>query len=221
MVYAKLIKDFVLKDKENFELAFAIRQQIDSIKADLFQKFLTDLEKALNATLPDWEFDWDKSLNYWNTRWRPVKFKKSTWSHYSLAIQFHTNQCGIFYWGIAKYDEAVSDLPENTVKGLNTKLNKSGKKDAWWPWYCYFPNPYDDWRYHAEPWLEIQSGEELAKMVIGEIVKLKDASESIIDAAELAMVVINEVEDTTPISEIIMNQADQNAKLEEKNELSN
>lgn len=188
MVDAKLINDFVLKDKENLKLAFAIRQQIDSIKADLFQKFLTDLEQKFNATFPDWKFDRDKDLNYKTSRGhgKEIRFKKPSWIHYSFCIGFDVYECGQFYWAISKKDKVVSDLPENTVNKLNDELNKSGKSGPSWAWWCYFPEPYYDWRNHAEPWLEIQSGE-LAKMVIGEIVKLKDASESIIDVEEVLL----------------------------------
>ena len=192
MVDANLVKDFALKDKENLELAFAVGQQIMAIREHLLKEFLTTLKTALEASvaLTEWDIEWSNGFSYGTTKHNAIKFRNPAWNNYSLAIEFDGNYCIQFDWGIRKENITLPDLPENELKNLRDKLNKSGKNTPRWPWYCTFPAPYDDWSKNIEPWLAIQSGE-MAKMVIAEIVKLAEASQAIIDEAERSILLSN------------------------------
>ncbi|MDP1665914.1 MAG: PD-(D/E)XK nuclease family protein [Methylobacter sp.] len=185
MVDANLIKDFALKC-ENLELSLAIGQQMIAIKEELLKKFVADLETQFKDALPSWEFTPDKNFSYWSCKRNPFKFHKVEWENYCLAIEFDKNQCIGLAFGVRKMDDNIPDLPDDVLKNLNEKLNKSGLKSSWWPWYQNFPSPYFEWWNNIEPWLDIQSGE-MAKRVIDEIVALAHESEAIIDEAELAV----------------------------------
>ncbi|WP_333874871.1 PDDEXK-like family protein [Methylobacter sp.] len=185
MVDANLIRDFALKS-ENLELALAIGQQMTAIKEELLKKFVTDLETQFKDALPGWKFTPDKNFSYWSCKRNPFKFHKLEWKNYFLAIEFDKNQCIGLAFGVRKEDDNIPDLPEDALKNLNEKLNKSGLRSSWWPWYLNFPSPYFEWWNNIEPWLDIQSGE-MAKRVIDEIVALAHESEEIIDQAELSI----------------------------------
>jgi hypothetical protein len=182
MVDASLVKDFVLKNGENLELAFVVGQQMTAIKEGLFKKFLTDLEAEFNAVRPDWEFE-SPRFGYKDSKWKSIVFRNPEWTKYQIGISFDANECGAFCWGILKRNDKILDLPEGTLQKLNDTFKDTGKKLPWWPWCCYFSAPNDNWSRNPQPWRDIQSGD-MAKMVVGKIIELANAAEAIIDEAE-------------------------------------
>jgi hypothetical protein len=132
MVDANLIKDFALKDKENLELALIVGQQIITIKKDLLEKFITDLETEFKTALPDWEFDRDKNFSY-EQRWKDIRFRKPDWKNYFLAIAFDMTECRGLYCGISKKEEKIPDFSAEIIKTLNDGLKKASLKTPWFP----------------------------------------------------------------------------------------
>jgi hypothetical protein len=181
MVDASLVKDFVLKNSENLELALIVGQQMTAIKEELFQKFLTDLEAEFKALRSDWE-PWIPQLSYRKYANNLITFRSMECKENYLALAFEENEGVGLRWGIFKDNSAISQV-EDTVKKLNDKLADIGVKNNYWLWYCSFSEPYNDWSRNPQPWLDIQSGE-MAKMVVGKILELAGAAEAIIDEAE-------------------------------------
>ncbi len=139
-----------------------------------------------------WKLILGENYSYSKNLHMPIKFSNPKWQNYSLGIDTDVNLCGMMYWGIFEESDNASNLPKEIVQILNDKLKleKLGDKCRRWSWYCYFSPPYDDWRTHIEPWLDIKS-EKMAEMLIDKIVKLAEASQQIIDEAERSILLSN------------------------------
>ena len=84
-----------------------------------------------------------------------------------IYFQFQGTWGAELLYGVSKESE---DLPDIAVLHDEDKLGK-GESSSWWPWYQYFENPYYDWRYSHEPWIELskEGGGDLAKIIIEKV----------------------------------------------------
>jgi|GEM_PF-1525461 len=62
MLDANLVKDVVLKDAENVDIAFSVWQQIPAIKEQLLDKFIKDVDVQFRIAFPSWDFKKDDNF---------------------------------------------------------------------------------------------------------------------------------------------------------------
>lgn len=146
MADSQLIKRYALQ-KENIKLALEIAQQHDGIKKELYKKFESAMRTTALRLLPEWLIDWPNSIT---TAPATIRFQKSNWKKYSLAMEFGSIYCDNLYYGIAKQNKEYEDIPE-----IRQKFEGSGTPEIWWPWWRRVAEPYRNWRNDTQPWIDI------------------------------------------------------------------
>jgi len=165
----KLIKDFILRDKANLELALVIEQQTLSVKKKLSSDFSIKLIEEFEKEYKDWKYYFDKGFFYEELD-KCICFHKQVWKTYCLAIG---RDAGGLYLGIKK--QSGNKIEKNITSGL--KELQEGETSSYW-WWSYFPEEY------AKPWIGIISVEETVKIAMAKIKALITASEKFINDAE-------------------------------------
>jgi len=172
--------------KDNIELALTIEKQMLSVKESLLNDFANSLQKNFEDKYKDkgWVCVIEEKFSSLFERYRGIDFYKSGWNKYRLRFHFERTRCAEFIWGIAKKDDKIPDINLD-IKKLNKNLNESGKKSDYWPWWCYFQEPYKNWDINAEPWVGIKTGETVT-FVMEKITKLIEVAADFIDQVEEA-----------------------------------
>ncbi len=134
-----VIKDFVTKDKETFELAEMVVKNFVGIKDAMAAERLTglakDLEKEIDGFAQDWIVRTDLN-NVTGKAWRDVlMIGKRCWFqqdyHLHIFLAFQEKDCGGCYIGVCGNFKYVDD-PFNKLKldGLTLVQNFSGAKNV-------------------------------------------------------------------------------------------
>ncbi len=200
MIDKDVIKKTILENDNNIELAFAVEKQMSSVKESLLKDFANSLKEKFEAKYKDkgWVCEIEDNFSSLFERYKGIKFYKRGWNKYRLRFHSERTRCTEFIWGVAKKDGNIPDINLD-IKKLNENLNESGKKSNYWPWWCYFQEPYRNWDINVEPWLGIQSKEkEIVKFVMDKIEALIYEAEGFIDQAE----------GLTPTPKTVVNEAD-------------
>lgn len=161
-----MVINYALRDPENLCLALTIGDLTGEIKTELLKRF----KDILEANCPEGlELRWE--IEDYRKKEQGFGFKNKTWKNYLIYFQFEGTWGNGLFYGVSKESENLPD-----VAGLHDedKLGK-GESSSWWPWYQYFENPYYDWRYSHEPWIELckekegERGGDLAKIIIEKV----------------------------------------------------
>ncbi len=150
MIDRDVIEKTILENDDNIGLALEIAAQLPAMKEKLLKKFRSDLENKFTEKYPDWVFE-DNEGFYYGTGNNPIFFYKKRSKNYSFLIDYE----GGLYWGVKRKDD--TRVEDEKRESLNRKLPERLKQSGYWP-YCYFPDPYKNWKKNIEPWIGIQSG---------------------------------------------------------------
>lgn len=170
----KEISSAVLKSSETLGSAFQIVKAMDGIKKDLLNKFHNDLDSALkkeHLILSDWSME----------NWRPyigfnIQFGDNK---QKLNLRFEFDKTGLneFFWGIKDITSDSARGSDNwnsdawrDLNGVMASQFHSEKSSKWWPWYSELPNHEFDaemknWSISEKPWIIINNGEMVSKIV--------------------------------------------------------
>jgi hypothetical protein len=171
-----MLKEFILQDPKNLEIAMSVSQ----IQTDIKEKLLNDLRDILHKKCPanitlDWRID-----NFGGARDQSFSFKRDTWKNYKITFAFDGAQGRVFGYGVSKNardDEEAKNIAD--IGGIADKLGHE-EKSLWWPWYRNFESPYDDWSISHEPWIEILNATKdkveshLVNRIIKEVVRIAE-----------------------------------------------
>lgn len=150
----------VTESGETLQMALQVASSVNEIKL----KLLNQLEAQLGqkAKAKGWQFK--RGIDYWSKYSGFDIFFFSEKQKYYVSFSFDGTECQGWYYGIAKKDEKLPDLPA-IWRCLDSNI-KTGKSGEWWPWYLYIDAPYLNWRDSHTPWMEIVDGCKLADMII-------------------------------------------------------
>jgi hypothetical protein len=175
----EVIKE-IRKSQETMEGAFLIFNAMYSLKKDLLEKFHLELNDTC-------------LLNNYVVKWDPDMVDGRTFTGFSLRfdlahrmyLRMEFQNPGLRYaiWGICKADKDVAK-DDGVWKTLNEIMSPkfgASKSTEWWPWYSTASNPrmkfgkeFEDWNKSAKPWIEMENGD-LVKRVVSLADEVKKA----------------------------------------------
>src|SRR4030066_465447 len=133
MSIEKMIKEQVMMNDKNLEVALHIGNNIVDVKEALLEKLRNDIEIILKSENSDLKLDWQ--LKYWE-KWSDFSFKKDGWKNYTICFCQDMTELNEVAYGISKVREDGPDISSID------KYFGPGEKSKGWPWYRYFEEPY-------------------------------------------------------------------------------
>lgn len=152
----------------NFEAAMFVSKAINDVKKELLSRLHSDL--CIEVAAKGYYLEWKKSMDGAWSRYAGFGINFSSMREYDFELwfEFDSSNLNQFYWGLRRKDDAVQNINKHW-DSLNTFMtSKFGKGDQtpWWPWSTYETEEgYSNWETSATPWLAIQSGELVKKII--------------------------------------------------------
>lgn len=166
----------IMRSPANIAAAFHVSNAMTALKQGLLKKFEVDLRSQLHKKGFDLESDpginqvWKAYVGF------GVKFdqqnKQNKQDKY-LRIEFEGSGMRRAIWGVRRATESVAR--DNDIwQGIHEVMQNHfglGKKSDDWPWYSELPDAifekgYRDWDISEKPWIEMDNGE-LVKKIVG------------------------------------------------------
>jgi hypothetical protein len=165
----EVISEIMKSPEKNIEAAFHVSNSMSALKQGLLQKFQADLKSQLDKK--GFHLVWDTRMSQgWGTyAGFGVKFEEQ--DKY-LYISFEGSGLTRMFWGIHRESESVKDnaaIWQEINSVMQQKFGHS-KQWPWWPWCSTVPDTvfdkdYKNWGTSAKPWVEIDNGELVKKIV--------------------------------------------------------
>jgi hypothetical protein len=167
----KTIVEYVVKNSENIEIAFATFNAIEEIKIKLLYKLRSQIEAIANDNDLEAYVDKDLGRNYDYTRF---SFYKKSWKYINISFQFGAKNANDFRYGLSLkgaggIDDIPISIPDELKKSVLQVFNIPQVKGEWWLFSNDFDVSIKNWGNQSQPWMEIQNGK--MKERIGTIVK--------------------------------------------------
>lgn len=165
----KEVLDEIMKSPANIAAAFYVSNAMTALKQRLLRKFHDDLKSQLEKK--GFHIVWDSGMSQgWNAYVGfGVKFDQQ--DKY-LRIEFDGSGMHRAFWGVRRELESV-ERDKTIWEGIHEVMQNHfgyGKKSDWWPWYSELPDTqfdkeYRDWGISEKPWIEINNGKLVEKIV--------------------------------------------------------
>lgn len=165
----EVIKE-IRKSQEAMEGGFHVFNAMHSLKNVLLEKFHQELEVA--CAQKKYKVEWDPGMGE-GRRYIGFGVKFDLTHRMYLRIEFANVDLGYAEWGIrrANKDIAKDDGVWKTIYDTMSLNFGAGKSSEWWPWYSTanprmkFGKDFEDWNKSAKPWIEMENGELVKKVV--------------------------------------------------------
>ncbi|MCX7109249.1 MAG: PD-(D/E)XK nuclease family protein [Proteobacteria bacterium] len=159
MAEMQQVVNFALENYNTLEAALEIANAQSEIK----KRLLSRLELGLTQILPEgWTLNWDM-----NNKHRCIWIRHPQAVAYGVLFEFSTLRLSGFSYGICKNNKALPNLPD-VRDCLNQNIGITPGTSNWRPWYLDFRARYADWSTSIQPWLDIQSDEQIMANMIME-----------------------------------------------------
>lgn len=179
----EVILEFVFLNKQNLELALKIYEAGEDIRKRILSKIFDRLEELLRKELPS---DWNIVNEYRShiyDRYKGIYITKRNWIHFSIEISPDKYGACDFYVGIHK-DKKLPPIRDGELLNVLDEFFGAGKSNDEYEWWRWLDRPYRDFT-EIDLLVKTQSTDEVEKYFLEIFMRIRELSESLIDASLL------------------------------------